>query len=120
MTDRFPRPTVFALSRVLLALLLAVCPLIRSNVAAQGLAPVRLPSAPVEEEEEHRSRQSPSEAEGEEAALPRSDRRTPTPPAFGFLLPLSNLTSFPPAGATLTRAAPSDPFHNGLGCPFRC
>ena len=120
MTDR-PRLTTLALGRVLLALLLAVCPAVRSSATSPAAVPARLPAAPVEEhEEEHRPRQSPSEAQGEEAAALRGDRRAPNPPSYGFLLPLSELTSVPRRGATLTRAAPADPFRNGLGCPFRC
>ena len=120
MTDRLRRP-IIALGRVLLALMLAVCPAVRSSASSPAAVPARLPAAPVEEnEEENRPRPTQSESEGEEAAPHRGDRRAPAPPAFGFLLPLSELTSAPPAGPVLTRAAPADAFRNGLGCPFRC
>ena len=120
MTDRLRLPTLL-LGRVLLALALVVCPTVRSSAASPAAVPVRLPAAPVEEnEEESRPRPTQSQSVGEEAAPPRGGRRAAAPPAFGFLLPLSRLTSVPPAGPVLTRAAPADAFRNGLGCPFRC
>jgi hypothetical protein len=113
--------TTLTAFRVLVALGLVFFPLLLSPAAS----PSRLatpaspftPTGPTGQSEEEKTGENRAAVEW--SAPARGDRRTGGPPGGRVSLNPAR-TSNSTSGAILSRAASSDPFRNGLGCPFRC
>jgi hypothetical protein len=111
------RPARFSLNsllRVLLALGLAFVPVLRSPAAVGSSSPLGSPTSPLEEEEEKRGEAKSAAEAARSDRQPRTSKVRPTGPSRSD--PSAGLS----ATSALTRAAPLDPFRNGLGSPFRC
>ena len=111
------RPARFSpnsLLRVLLALGLAFVPVLRAPAAVSTSSPLGSPTSPLEEEEEKRGEAKSAAEAARSDRQPRTDKVRSTGPSRGFLSAGLATTS------ALNRAAPLDPFRNGLGSPFRC
>ncbi|MFO0849015.1 MAG: hypothetical protein U0871_10755 [Gemmataceae bacterium] len=102
--------------RGLVALLLALSPLISPALAVGPVGPAgQQQTGQSEEHEERQGESRPTEAVGC-TALPRRYLPIPLPTGNAFVLPGTQaaLAAYTPVRSSL------DPFHNGLGTPYRC
>ena len=97
-----------------MALGLVLFPALRAPATASPASPLGSPTAPLEEEEEKRGE---AKSAAESATADRRTRRDSPPTTATGHLTRPTITA---ASSVLSRAAPLDPFRNGLGSPFRC
>jgi hypothetical protein len=116
-----PSSAMGLLLRGLLALWLAICPVFWASATSPAAVPISapVPVAPAEENEKEEQQSSEVRTAVEWVAPARGDRRL-TEPAASHLGLVPAPTRPLVSSRLLARAAPADPFHNGLGSPYLC